>query len=175
MNALINQWRDKFSKVIQPATDWYVSRESREKLVLQLLAVTVVAILLFSAVWMPAWSVRNSQMAQWRSQTKLLSWMQSNEMQVRSRQQTGSKTSAAGDDWIAGLSRSAGLSSVTIKSFNPEGSNAVRVQLENQAFSSAYSWLQSLAANGIYVVSAEFLPGSDEGRVNLRASLSRQP
>lgn len=175
MNSLISQWRDAFSKGIQPAVVWYESREDREKMVLQLLGATVIALLLFSVVWMPAWNVRGNQMAQWHSQAKLLSWMQLNELQVRSRQQSGGKTSSAGDDWIAGLSRSAGLSSVTIKSFNPEGNNSVRVQLENQAFSSAYSWLQSLAANGIYVVSAEFLPGTDDGRVNLRASLSSQP
>lgn len=175
MSSLFSQWRDAFSKGIQPAVSWYEGREDREKRVLQLLAATVVALLFFSAVWMPAWQVRDHQVAQWQSQAKLLSWMQLNEAQVRGRQQSGAKTSTAGDDWIAGLSRSAGLSSVTIKSFNPEGSDSVRVQLENQAFSAAYSWLQALAASGIYVVSAEFLPGSDEGRVNLRASLSRQP
>ncbi|MBQ0755374.1 MAG: type II secretion system protein M [Gammaproteobacteria bacterium] len=175
MNSLFNQWRDAFTKSVQPAVVWYEGREDREKLVLQLLVTTLIALLLFSAVWMPAWQVRDNQVAQWQSQTKLLSWMQLNELQVRSRQQSGGKTSSAGDDWIAGLSRSASLSSVTIKSFNPEGSDSVRVQLENQAFSAAYSWLQALAESGIYVVSAEFLPGSDEGRVNLRASLSRQP
>jgi general secretion pathway protein M len=175
MNSVIAQWRDGVSKGIQPAVSWYEEREDREKRVLQLLGATVIALLVFSVIWMPAWQVRDDQVAQWRSQTKLLSWMQLNEVQVRGRQQSGAKTPLAGDDWIAGLSRSAASSSVTIKSFNPEGSDSVRVQLENQAFSAAYSWLQALDVSGIYVVSAEFLPGSEEGRVNLRASLSRQP
>lgn len=175
MTSVTHQFRDSISKKMTPVVAWYEGREEREKVVLQLLAATVLILMFLSLVWMPAWSVRDDQMNQWQSRTKLLSWMQLNEAEIRARQQQSGKAPSAGNDWVAGLSRSAQAASVTIKSFSPEGGDGARIQLENQAFAATYRWLQTLAGQGIYVNSAEFLPGNDEGRVNLRASLSRQP
>lgn len=172
MNAQFAQLRGRFLTGLKPVIEWYQGRAPQEQRILQWLALIAAVLLMIIAIWMPAWNIRSTQLSEYQSQQKLLTWIQSNETQIRQTKSNASGQPSLGDDWIAGLSRSATDSSVTIKSFNPEGNNSVRVQLENQAFAAAFNWLQKLSGLGIQVVSAEFTPGQEEGRVNLRASLS---
>lgn len=173
MNQKLIELQQKLATVAMPAVQWYKGREPRERLVLQGLALMLAVLMVFMLIWQPAWSARAKQMQQWQAQARLLQWMQSNEAQIRQRQSNGSKSQAMQGDWISALTRSAAAASVNLKGFNPEGDDAVRIQLENQPFAATFSWLQSLSDLGVQVTSAEFTPGSGTGRVNLRATLRR--
>ena len=174
MNQKILELREEAEKQLKPALDWYQAREPREQLVLRAIAGTIALLMVVTLIWMPAWQVRDNEISEWQAQAKLLAWMQSNESTIRQRQSsTGQKRVGSSGDWIAGLTRSASGAAVTLKSYNPEGEDSARIQLENQAFSATYLWLQQLSEDGIQVVSAEFMPGSEPGRINLRATLRR--
>jgi len=173
MRQQLAQYRDKGEQALAPLKQWYQSREPREQKVLQLLAVVIALLLVWGLVWQPAWNVREAQQKQWLAQARMQQWMQANSTQVKAAQRSGNRTSAVQGDWVSALTRSATAASVTLKGFNPEGDDAVRIQLENQPFAATFNWLQSLSQQGVQVASAEFMPGTGTGRVNLRATLRR--
>lgn len=174
----MKQWlsilRERVEPTLRPALEWYRSREQREQRILLLLGVTVLVLVVFALVWQPAWQVRAQQINAWRENTRLLMWIQGNESQIRAQRQTAEPATRNGD-WIANLSRSAAAANVAMKSFNPEGTDAVGIQLENQPFAQTLAWLETLRGEGIEVSRAEFVPGSAPGLVNLRATLRRMP
>ncbi len=173
MRQQLQQYREQAQRALAPAKAWYQSREPREQRVLQVLAVLVALLLVWMLIWQPAWSTRAAQKNQWLAQARMQQWMAANEPQIRQAQRSGNRGASVQGDWISALTRSAATASVTLKGFNPEGEDSVRIQLENQSFAATFSWLQSLAEQGVQVASAEFMPGTGTGRINLRATLRR--
>lgn len=172
MKQWLSRVQARVEPTLRPALEWYRSREQREQRVLILLGATVLALVVFSLIWQPAWQVRAQQINAWRENTRLLMWIQGNESQIRAQRKSATPAQQNGD-WIANLSRSAAAANVSMKSFNPEGADAVGIQLENQPFAETLSWLETLRGQGIAVSRAEFVPGSAPGLVNLRATLRR--
>src|SRR5690554_6521296 len=102
--------------------------------------------------------------------------MEDNALAIRQRQGQARPRPAAAGDWVAQLSRSATNGGVILRGFNPEGDNAVRIQIEGQPFDNVMIWLQYLEQEqGIVVSMAEFSATSNPGLINLRATLKRMP
>lgn len=175
LEELKEQLRERLQPALAPALAWYRGREPREQKVLLLLGITVVALLVYALLWQPAWDARARQIAQWEGNTRLVTWLRANESQIQARRaQAGAQGEAIRGDWVSHLSRAAGELNLSLKSVNAEGSDRVRVQLENQPFAASLAWLGGLAARGINVDSVEFVPGSGSGLVNVRATLARE-
>jgi general secretion pathway protein M len=115
--------------------------------------------------------------ARYISNSRLLAWIEDNSAAVRAATQSTSRPAASvGGDWISQLSRSAGSAGIALRGFNPEGDNAVRIQIESQPFVEVLAWLQQLeSGQGIQVANAEFSSTTTAGQINLRATLRRQP
>jgi general secretion pathway protein M len=160
---------------LAPLQAWYDSREPREQLALRVLALALTMAMLVLLVWQPLQKMRDDAEARYVSNSRLLAWIEDNSAAVRSASGSSARPSA-GADWISQLSRSAGAAGITLRGFNPEGDNAVRIQIENQPFVDVLAWLQQLELNqGIQVANAEFSSTTAVGQVNLRATLRRLP
>ncbi|MFN3713201.1 MAG: type II secretion system protein GspM [Alcanivoracaceae bacterium] len=172
---------DSFIKPLQqrmaPLQVWYAGREPREQLALKVLGVALVLTLLALLVWQPLLNMRTDAEARYVSNSRLLAWIEDNSAAVRAASQSTPRPAAnGGGDWISQLSRSAGTAGIALRGFNPEGDNAVRIQIESQPFVEVLAWLQQLeSSQGIQVANAEFSSTTAVGQVNLRATLRRQP
>ena len=153
----------------------YRARAPREQLVLKLLAGLVAVLLAWALIWQPMASWRQSAMADYQREARLLAWIKANEAPLRQRlSAAGRPAVATGGDWSSTVSRTLGSAGLTMKGMTPEGADAVRIVLENQPFSTAAGWLASVHQTlGASVANVEITPGSESGLVNVRATLRR--
>ncbi len=175
MNPRIEQARQELTKRLSPALDWYQSRDAREQRILQVLAALLIAALIFWLIWLPSWHAREEARHRYRVNQQTLSWIQDNVPAVRAargQSQSGNKDTL-GKDWISGISRSAQHYGLVLRGFTPNGSDSVRIQLENQPASPMLLWLHSLEEQGIKLSTLEMSAGDDSGTANLHATLSR--
>lgn len=161
---------------LAPARLWFSQREPREQLALRVLAVALALVLLVLLVWQPLVNGHADARAVFIKNSRLHAWIEDNSQAVRNASRSTGRAAAPTGDWVAQLSRSAAAAGVELRGFNPEGDQAVRIQIEAQPFADVLSWLQQLeAGQGIRVATAEFSPTSSSGLVNLRATLKRMP
>lgn len=175
MNPRIEQSRQELMKRLAPALDWYQSRDSREQRILQALAVLLIAALIFWLIWLPSWHAREEARHRYQVNQQTLSWIQDNVPAVQAAQGQSKSASQAtlGKDWIGGISSSAQHYGLMLRGFTPNGSDSVRIQLENQPASPMLLWLHSLEEQGIKLTTLEMSAGEDSGTANLHATLSR--
>lgn len=158
---------------LQAAQGWYEAREPRERLVLKLLAAVVAALLVFSLWWMPMWGWRAQAMQAFDKQAQLLAWIEANESALSQRMSSNARPSFSGD-WTTAISRSVSDAGLSLKSMTPEGSDALRIQLEGQPFAETLGWLQGVQVQmGATVANLEITPASQPGLINFRATLRR--
>lgn len=166
------QWRAR----LVPAQQWWQQREPRERLALSVLGVALGVTLVWMVLVQPLLAFHADARRDYLQQTRLLNWMEDNAPAIRQRQGQARPRPAAAGDWVAQLSRSATNGGVILRGFNPEGDNAVRIQIEGQPFDNVMIWLQYLEQEqGIVVSMAEFSATSNPGLINLRATLKRMP
>ena len=71
------------------------------------------------------------------------------------------------------MSRSANDYGLTLKGFSPDGTRAVRIQLEEQPAGQTILWLQSLQEKGVQLSNLEMTPGNSSGTATVRATLQQ--
>ena len=153
----------------------YQARAPREQLVLKILLGVIVLLLLWSILWQPLLNWRDSAIADYEREARLLAWIKANEAPLRQQMAaSGRPAVATGGDWSSTVSRTLGSAGLTMKGMTPEGADAVRIVLENQPFSTVAGWLASVNQTlGASVANVEITPGTESGRVNVRATLRR--
>jgi len=148
---------------------WWQQREPRERGLLTGLAGLVLLVLLWLLVWEPLASARATQRAQLASQMALLDWLERAAPQLaqvtsqvhRERSLEGRSPMAVVDQ----SARNAGLAGA-LRRIEPEGERAVRVELEQAAFSDLMQWLAALLAERPLVVERFDADRAEPGRVN---------
>ncbi len=115
-----------------------------------------------------------------REQTELLQWMQHSEQQINTlRADTGSpgrRVSSEGGSLLALVDQTAKRSKLgkAIKRVEPEGSQGVRLWLEQASFDSVLLWLEKIKREyGIEVSRINIEQLDSPGLVNARISLAR--
>lgn len=170
----MKQLREQLNNKLAPAITWYQQREAREQRILQLLAVIIALALVYWLVWQPSWTARQDARQRYLSNQETLSWIQGNADAVRAVRGGDERTAPRlGSNWVSEVSRSAQNHGLTLRGFTPNGSDSVRVQLENQQASALLIWLQALEEQGLTLTTLEMSAGDQSGTASLRATLTR--
>lgn len=169
-----SQWRAWFNQYLEPAQAWYRQRDTREQRALLALGAALLVTLFWWLVWQPLYEGREQARTRYIRAAQTLSWIQDNAPAVRGARDSEASSPATGDGWSSRISSSASAHNLKLKGFTPEGSNSVRVMLEEQSFAHVTSWLQSLRSEeGVRVSNIEISRGNKPGGVNVRATLAR--
>lgn len=144
--------------------------QPRERLALAVLAGALGLTLLWLLLIAPAHSYYQEQQQRYQRNVQLGQWIASHENQFKQQRPTVPK---AGNGWINQLTQVAGQQGVQVRSFTPEGSDGVRIQLESQPFASVMQWLALLEQQGIRPVQSDISATNSVGLVNVRLTLRR--
>ncbi|MEY1661949.1 type II secretion system protein GspM [Isoalcanivorax beigongshangi] len=168
-------WRQRATTALEPAQAWFAEREAREQRLLVALAITAVLFLLYGMVWAPTVQARDAARQRYLSQAQVVNWIEDNAAVVRQAgAQSNGGTPHFSGDWISLINSSATQTGLTLRGYTPDGSDAVRVQLEQQVFARVVIWFQQLEQEqGIRVSSLEISASQQPGTVNVRATLRR--
>lgn len=177
MNESIQGVKQSLSQAVEPLRNWYLERQQREQIAVQVLVWAVAAMLLYVALWQPVMRHNERAVERFERQLGVLEWIQDNVQAVQDvagLHGAGAESAAATGNWINIINTSAAAEGVALKGFTPEGSDAVRVTLENAEFAGVLSWLYRLqASQNIRASSIDFSPGQQPGTVTVRATLRR--
>ncbi len=120
--------------------------EARERTALIVLAVFVIVLMLYFAVWSPVQGYYEDSLRERDEQSSLLGYMQASEARARAAA-ADSKPAGQGQPLIslvASVSRQIGISPDRLQ---PEGTDAVSVWFENVAYEKLMNWVLQLEQN----------------------------
>lgn len=173
MNKQLQQAREKLDARLAPARAWYEQREPREQRILQVLALLVVAALIYGLIWQPAWDARDAARQRYLANQETLAWIKQNADAVRAARGGGDAGADPGPNWTSTISRSVQSYGLTLRGFTPNGNRSVRIQMENQPASQILLWLQAMEEKGLTLATMEMSAGDKPGTASLRATLAR--
>ncbi|MBS8239195.1 type II secretion system protein M [Marinobacter lipolyticus] len=167
----------------QPAVEKLIAQYDqlprRDQQALTVLAVAVFLGLLYFVIWRPVAGYHEQAVSARENAEELLSWMQANEASLErlsEREGGGGPAANAPEDGralMALVTRSAGESGLSLQRFEPSGSDAIRVWLEDVSFAEVAAWLENLTANHGVVIDQAALDKQDEpGIVSVRLTLT---
>lgn len=159
--------------------DWWLARQPRERLILMLGGILVVATLLYLLVWEPLARERTNLANRVKAQGKTLVWMQQASEQVKQlRTQSPNLTKKANQSSLMSIVDSSAKRSKIrkpIQRIEPEGKNGVKLWIENVAFDTLVRWLGEVERRYGVLVNRATITRNEEtaGQVNSRLSLER--
>lgn len=155
------------------AARWYFEQNQRDQRLLLLLAAFLAAVLFWLLIWLPIQDrlaiaeVRHARALS--DQRWILEHRETLQQLAAGQTGAGSRTGQALLSTVATSARSAGI---TLNRFQPEGSDALAVSLEDVAFGELVVWLEQLQRQqGIRVRSATIDAQNVPGRVRARILL----
>jgi general secretion pathway protein M len=159
--------------------DWWLSRQPRERLILMLGGILVVATLLYLLVWEPLVRERTNLANRVKAQGKTLVWMQQASEQVKQlRSQSQNLTKKANQSSLMSIVDSSAKRSKIrkpIQRIEPEGKNGVKLWIENVDFDTLVRWLGEVERRHGVLINRATITRNEEtaGQVNSRLSLER--
>lgn len=167
----------------QPAVEKLIAQYDqlprRDQQALTVLAIAVFLGVLYFAIWRPVAGFHDQAVSARENAEELLAWMQANEPALdRLAASDGSSNPAAnapedGRALMALVTRSAGESGLSLQRFEPSGSDAIRVWLEDVSFAEVAAWLEGLNSNHGVVIDQAAMDKQDEpGIVSVRLTLT---
>jgi len=167
----------------QPAVEKLIAQYDqlprRDQQALTVLAIAVLLGLLYFAVWRPVAGFHDQAASARENAEELLAWMQANEASLERLSGQGATAGTSADApedgraLMALVTRSAGDSGLSLQRFEPSGSDAIRVWLEDVPFAGVAAWLEDLSSNHGVVIDQASMDRQDEpGMVSVRLTLT---
>lgn len=157
--------------------NWWISRAPRERVILILAGIALLAMLYYLMVWEPL--IKGSEkLAQQRNDAATLqSWLMSIEPEVSRLRKLSGNTGRSSKGSVLSIAdssaKAAGLGNA-VKRMQPDGENMARAWLENASFNPLLAWLHKLETNsGIYVTDLNISRETQAGHVKARLTLKR--
>jgi len=158
----------------------YDQMSQRDQLALKVLAVALFLGLLYFALWRPITVFHEHSASARDNAAELLAWMQTNKASIqRLANANGTTTNTVADKPADGralmalVTRSARESGLTLQRFEPSGSDAIRIWIENAPFSRVAAWLESLKNDhGVVIDQAAMDKSGTPGEVSVRLTLT---
>lgn len=152
---------------------WWQSLVSRERIIVAVVGVLVVAVLFQMMIWQPIHQGRNNAATAAQNQYELLQWM--HQRSILAKQLTKSSVtinSASKQSITQRLNTTAAQAKININRFQSSGENNVQVWLENADLAKVFLWLETLQqSQGIVVESIAINETDSAGFVSVRLSL----
>jgi len=163
----------------QPLRAFWDARQRREKLVLVLAGIALLALLYDSLIYQPLATARQQANTQLEANRELVAWMSEavTTLQARGGGSPGTSASGSGQSpMIAAerLAREAGVAEA-LQRREPAGRQGVRVAFEAVPFNDLIRWMALMQSReGLTVNRARMVPVEDQpGRVDVEISLER--
>jgi general secretion pathway protein M len=163
----------QFNEIIDQYRRRYWSLPPRDRVLINVMAVTVVLVLLWLLVVAPAQRMRGEAAAKLSGQQSTLQWVKDNESRAQAiAGTTSSAPRKSGQSLMTTVTASSTQMGLSLKRYEPEGQEKLRVWLENQSFNKTIQWLESLQRqHGMSVVNVAIDAASQPGLVNAKIVL----
>lgn len=152
---------------------WWQSLVSRERIIVAVVGVLIVAVLFQMMIWQPIHQSRDNANTAAKNQYELLQWM--HQRSILAKQLTKSSVtinSASKQSITQRLNATAAQAKININRFQSSGENNVQVWLENADLAKVFLWLETLQqSQGIVVESIAINETDLAGFVSVRMSL----
>lgn len=157
--------------------NWWNARQPRERTLISVAGVVVIAILYFLLVWEPLVKANKDLQLQQQSAQALQTWLYSVEAEVTQLRKTSGKAGSRSQGSVLSVAdtsaRAAGLREA-INRMQPDGDSTVRVWLENARFNPLLAWLHKLEQQqAIQVTDLNISRDKTPGHVQARLTLKR--
>ncbi len=149
----------------------YEMISSRDRIMLNCLVVFLVVVIGFFLVIKPAFNAVEQAQLTLQGKQELLQWMKSNEHRAKSITGSGSKSKGRkpGQSLLALINQTSGRFQVSLKRYEPEGSDKLRVWVEDIPFNSLIRWLNSLeSSNAVSVINISIDSQKESGIINAK-------
>jgi general secretion pathway protein M len=169
--SLVDSWSQRLQTT--GAWRWYASREPHEQPIIAVLAIAIVAAVLWLAVWKPISDWRTLEANRYQNAQTTWEWIQANEAAARERARAADAASGGSDRSLLPLvTREANSRGIRLNRLQPEGDGAVSVVVQAQPFNAVVEWLVRLQeAHSIDIqrisVDAEGEPGMINAQIRL--------
>ena len=149
---------------------WYAAKDARERLTFGVLAVAIVVVLLWTAVWKPLADWQATQASRHSQAENLLEWLAANETRVRAAAHQDAE--APTRSILPIVTRAAEARGLNFGRLQPESDGIVSVTLQGQPFNEVIGWIADLyTSEGIAVVRASIDAQETMGLVNAQLRL----
>ena len=144
-----------------------------ERMVVNALVVAIIAMLVFLLIVSPAMQHRSQAEMELSAKRSVLQWIKDNEQRVTQASRTGAaQAPKSGQALMALVTSSSSQMGVSLKRYEPEGEDKLRIYLEDQSFNKTMRWLESLQKqHGMTVVNVSVDASREPGLVTAKIVL----
>lgn len=149
----------------------YEMISSRDRIMLNSLIVFLAIVIGYFLVLKPAFNAVDQAQLTLKGKQELLQWMKSNEHRAKSITSSGNKSKGRkpGQSLLALINQTSGRFQVSLKRYEPEGSDKLRVWVEDIPFNSLIRWLNSLeSSNAVSVINISIDSQKESGIINAK-------
>ena len=151
---------------------WYHSLGNRDRTAVHLLVAFLLASLFYLVVWQPIHDYNEASKSSFVRQSSLLEWMRQNE-EAALRSGPATRTERGGGSLLGLVASSAKQHNITLNRYQPEGSDAVSVTLNDESFDRLIAWLDELnRTQGVTVRQFNVNGRNESGRISGRVLLA---
>lgn len=151
----------------------YWMMAGHERMLVNALAASVVAMLAFLVIINPALQKRAQAELELNAKRSVLQWVKDNEQRAtQAGHLTTGQAPKSGQALMALVTSSSSQMGVALKRYEPEGDDKLRVWLEDQSFNKTMRWLDTLQKqHGMTVVNVSVDAGKEPGIVTAKIVL----
>lgn len=175
LEPVLSPVKEMLRPLLTRAENWFYKLESRDRNALLALTLFLGVAILYYGIWFPVSNGLAKAEEDYRAQVELIAWMKAHEDEAKA---VGSSLSSGGGQQVAGslyalVNNVARQKSISLKRYEPDGDDKLRVWLENVSFNHFVSWIQVLVNKGL-VVSNVSVEGRDTGgKINAKVIFKR--
>lgn len=147
--------------------NWYAALSERDRTIVKALSVLFIIAIFISWIWQPMIKANKDAESRLNSELKFHTFMKENAHKVSSGPVSGGSEGSI----LGTVNQLAKVKGLTLKRFEPEGSNGLRVWLDKVEFNKVIDWLELLEAEKGISVEQISIDKVNSGIVNLRAVL----
>lgn len=149
----------------------YEMISSRDRMMLHGLIAFLIIVAGYFLVLKPSFDAVERAQLSLKGKQELLQWMKSNEHRAKSvtRSRGKSKGRRPGQSLLALINQTSGRFQVSLKRYEPEGGDKLRVWVEDVPFNSFIRWLNSLESrNAVSVINISVESQKESGLINAK-------
>lgn len=160
-------------------TDWYGSLDARERMLVSITGIIVIATLFYLLLWEPIYKGLDEERLKRENQQSNLVWMQQAAAEARSLKASGARSTVRNSNSPVSLSIEQSIGTAGLKNnlskLESSGKDSARAVLDNVSFNQMVVWLNTLeSVYGISANSATIDRTDKEGYVNARLNMKRR-
>ena len=130
---------------VEKARDAFEQLGKRDQIAVIVLGGFLGVFILYSIIWAPIFSSVENSKKTYQEEHALFSWMKAQEANILEGRKNPAKRSTNNVSLLALVNTEAQRSSLSLKRYEPDGNNKLRVWLENVPFDNVILWMNTLS------------------------------